>query len=137
MKNDCLFCQIITQQIPSHKIYENEFIYAFLDIFPNSNGHTLVIPKVHSQYYTDTADQYLSEVAIAAKKIAQQIYQTLKPGGINFISNEKELAFQQVFHYHLHIVPKYEKDKGYNFNLVPDQNNMQDLTTIKSLLEIK
>ncbi|AGM26549.1 histidine triad protein [Spiroplasma syrphidicola EA-1] len=137
MKKDCLFCQIIAQEIPSHKIYENEFVYAFLDIFPNSNGHTLVIPKVHSEYYTDTSDKYLSEVAIAAKKIAQQIYQTLKPEGINFISNEKELAFQQVFHYHLHIVPKYEKNKGYNFNLIPDQNSMQDLATIKNLLEIK
>ncbi|WP_425379920.1 HIT family protein [Spiroplasma endosymbiont of Stenodema calcarata] len=136
-KSDCIFCKIIAQEIPSKKIYENDLIYAFLDLFPNSDGHTLIIPKKHFDYYSATDDESLAAVAQAGKKIAEKIYQTLNPAGINYVSNEKSEAFQQVFHYHLHVIPKYKKEEGYNFNLNIEKEKLRDLDEIKNLLILK
>ncbi|AHF58279.1 MULTISPECIES: HIT family protein [Spiroplasma] len=136
LKKDCLFCRIINGEVPSSKVYENEYVYAFLDIFPNSDGHTLVIPKSHSDYFSDTEDLYLAEVAKASKLIANRIYDTLKPKGINYIINEKEEAFQQVFHYHMHVIPKYHRQEGYNFNINPN-DDLTSLDEIKNKIAIK
>ncbi|AXF97102.1 HIT family protein [Spiroplasma phoeniceum] len=136
-ENNCIFCEIIAQKIPSKKIYENNLVYAFLDAFPNSDGHTLVIPKKHFEYYSVTDDEYLTEVAKIGKIIAQKMYQTLKPVGINYVSNEKNEAFQKVFHYHLHIIPKYQKDEGYNFKINVDKEKLRDLAEIQQMLILK
>ncbi len=136
-KNNCIFCEIIVQKIPSKKIYENNLVYTFLDEFPNSDGHTLVIPKKHFEYYSVTDDEYLTEVAKVGKIIAQKMYQTLKPVGINYVSNEKIEAFQKVFHYHLHIIPKYEKDEGYNFKINVDKEKLRNLAEIQQMLILK
>lgn len=136
-KNDCIFCKIIAQEIPSKKIYENDLVYAFLDLFPNSDGHTLIIPKKHFDYYSETDDEHLAAVAKVGKKVAQKMYQVLKPVGINYVSNEKSEAFQQVFHYHLHVIPKYKKEEGYGFKLNVDKEKLRDLDEIKELLTLK
>ncbi|WHQ37227.1 HIT family protein [Spiroplasma sp. SV19] len=136
-KSDCIFCKIIAQEIPSKKIYENNLVYAFLDLFPNSDGHTLIIPKKHFDYYSETDDEYLAAVATVGKKIAQKMYQVLNPVGINYVSNEKSEAFQQVFHYHLHVIPKYKKEEGYGFKLNVDKEKLRDLDEIKDLLTLK
>ncbi|MBH8623074.1 HIT family protein [Spiroplasma sp. hyd1] len=136
-KSDCIFCKIIAQEIPSKKIYENDLVYAFLDLFPNSDGHTLIIPKKHFDYYSETDDKHLAAVAKVGKKVAQKMYQVLKPVGINYVSNEKSEAFQQVFHYHLHVIPKYKKEEGYGFKLNIDKEKLRDLDEIKELLTLK
>lgn len=136
-ENNCIFCKIIAQNIPSKKIYENNLVYAFLDAFPNSDGHTLVIPKKHFEYYSVTDDEYLAEVAKVGKIIAQKMYQTLSPVGINYVSNEKSEAFQKVFHYHIHIIPKYQKDEGYNFKINVDKEKLRDLAEIQQILTLK
>ncbi|WP_425378423.1 HIT family protein [Spiroplasma endosymbiont of Polydrusus pterygomalis] len=135
-ESNCLFCDIIAQKKPSKKIYENDLVYAFLDASPNSDGHTLVIPKKHFEYYSVTDDEYLAEVAKVGKLIAQKMYQALKPAGINYVSNEKNEAFQKVFHYHLHIIPKYQKDEGYSFKLNVDQGKLIDLAAIQTTLTL-
>ncbi|WP_338955528.1 HIT family protein [Spiroplasma endosymbiont of Polydrusus cervinus] len=136
-ESNCLFCDIIAQKTPSKQIYENDLVYAFLDAFPNSDGHTLVIPKKHFEYYSVTDDEYLAEVAKVGKLITQKMYQALKPAGINYLSNEKSEAFQKVFHYHLHIIPKYQKDEGYSFKLNVDQGKLRDLAAIQTILTLK
>lgn len=135
-KNNCIFCDIINQKIPSKKIYENNLVYVFLDSLPNSNGHTLIIPKKHFKYYSITEDKYLIEVIKIGKIIAQKIYKTLNPIGINYIINEKSGAYQKIFHYHFHIIPKYKKNEGYNPNININKKNIYDLTTIQKILTL-
>lgn len=136
-KNNCIFCEIISKKISSKKIYENNLVYAFLDVFPNSDGHTLIIPKKHFEYYSVTDNEYLAEIAIVAKIIAEKMYQTLKPIGINYISNEKSEAFQKIFHYHLHIIPKYKKNEGYIFKINVNKEKLRNLTEITEILTFK
>lgn len=111
---DCLFCKIIKQEIPSYKIYENKYVYAFLDIYPVTDGHALVIPKVHTENLIKTPDLYLIEVA-KAKKIVAEILLTKIEGikGFNYISNQERIANQVVFHYHEHILPKFKENEGF------------------------
>lgn len=78
-ENNCIFCKIIAQNIPSKKIYENKLVYAFLDAFPNSDGHTLVIPKKHFEYYSVTDDEYLAEVAKVGKNNCTKNVSNIKP----------------------------------------------------------
>lgn len=129
--DNCLFCKIINGEVPSHKIYENEYVYAFLDIFPNADGHTLVIPKKHFENYAQTEEIYLKEIAVAKKLIAKQLEEKLSPVGFNFVSNMGSEAFQVVFHYHEHIIPKYVKDDGYK-PTVNKVNLTDDLSLVLS-----
>ncbi|WP_026389124.1 HIT family protein [[Acholeplasma] multilocale] len=125
---DCLFCKIINQEIPSYKIFENEYTYAFLDINPVANGHTLVIPKKHFEDYSSTDDFYLAEVAKTKKIVANLLVEKLGAKGFNYVANEKEISGQIVFHYHDHIVPKYEIGKGYMHS-----NNRVDIEELENV----
>ena len=111
---ECLFCKIIKGEIPSYKIYEDEFTYAFLDISNDCNGHILVIPKEHYQDFSSCDDEYLVSVMLLAKQIVKKLNNSkLNPWGINYLSNEKDIAGQIVKHFHLHIIPKYAKNEGF------------------------
>ncbi|ACU78718.1 protein hit [synthetic Mycoplasma mycoides JCVI-syn1.0] len=110
---DCLFCKIINQEIPSYKIYENEYVYSFLDVRPVSNGHLLVITKKHFENFSACDDKYLQEVILAKKYLVNLLKEKLNPAGFNYLSNEQAISGQTVLHYHEHIMPKYEKDKGF------------------------
>ncbi|ATG97517.1 HIT family protein [Mesoplasma lactucae] len=135
---DCIFCKIVNKEISAPIVYENEYVLAFLDLQPNSNGHTLVIPKKHFKDLSDTDDKYLEEVAKAKKIVANHILESdLKPKGINYVSNQGEEAYQAVFHYHEHIIPKYKKSEGYVLSknviesgLIP-QDEILDMIKIK------
>ncbi|ARU91268.1 histidine triad protein [Spiroplasma clarkii] len=124
---DCIFCKIINQELPCKKIYEDDLCLAFLDIAPNSDGHCLVIPKTHSEDLTSSSFEDLQAVAIAKVKVVEILNAKLpqKPAGYNFISNQGAEAYQVVFHYHEHIVPKYVKDEGYTIKI---NKNPKDLT---------
>ncbi|WP_339023056.1 HIT family protein [Spiroplasma endosymbiont of Crioceris asparagi] len=132
LKADCLFCKIIKKEVPSFLIKENDYAYAFLDIYPNSVGHTLVIPKSHYDDYSSCDDQYLFEVSKLAKEVAILLKTKLKDiKGFNYVVNEKAIASQVVFHYHMHVVPKYEKSKGFGF-IINDAPTNLDLEEIKN-----
>ena len=128
---DCLFCKIINQEIPSYKIYENDYVYAFLDAYPNSDGHALVIPKTHCSNLMTCDNRSLQEVMIAAKVVSQKIQKALQPKGFNYVSNLGSLAYQVVMHFHIHIIPKYSKHYGYLLHRKP---NMQK--TIPEVLHL-
>ena len=105
--DNCLFCQIISQKVPSYKIMEDDQAYAFLDIYPISKGHTLVIPKKHSLNMLDTTDEAVCAVNKMAKKICLLYKKVLKVGNFVIKSHNGKLAGQEVDHFHIHIVPCY------------------------------
>ncbi|MBO5642404.1 MAG: HIT family protein [Kiritimatiellae bacterium] len=107
MKNNCVFCAIAAGEIPSFKVFEDENIFAFLDINPFSKGHVLVIPKEHSANLIETSDETLSSLMVAVKKVALGVKKALGCAGFNILQNNGEAAGQTVMHIHFHIVPRY------------------------------
>ena len=108
--NDCLFCKIVSGEIPCHKIYEDENFLAFLDINPVNPGHTLVIPKKHSSHLLETDDQILQAMMPLVKKLSQKITTALNSSGLNILINCGTGAGQIIPHTHLHIIPRLAKD---------------------------
>jgi histidine triad (HIT) family protein len=107
---DCLFCKIIRKEIPSYEIYEDNHVYAFLDIRPVHPGHVLVVPKMHSKGFRDAKPDDLKYVVFAAQKIAEAVMEALKTPAFNLELNDGEVAGQIVPHTHLHVIPRYEND---------------------------
>lgn len=110
MKNDCVFCAIAAGEIPSFKVYEDDLVLAYLDIGPFSFGHTLVIPKTHSEGLLDTDDATLAAVVARVKTIAAHLKNALPCDGFNILQNNGEAAGQTVKHLHFHIVPRRAGD---------------------------
>lgn len=112
MKNDCVFCAIAAGEIPSFKIYEDDLVLAYLDINPFTKGHTLVIPKAHSEGLLDTPAAKLGEIMARVQKVAAHIKATLPCEGFNILQNNGEAAGQTVKHLHFHIVPRNQCAAG-------------------------
>ena len=106
---DCIFCKIINGEIPSYKIYEDEVVLAFLDINPDSNGHTLIIPKKHYTDIMEIDNETLIHIFDVARKLKTQIEEKLHCNGVTFIQNNGDV--QEIKHYHLHIKPYYKKEE--------------------------
>ncbi len=120
--SDCLFCKIIEGKLPCFKLYEDNVVIAFLDIFPVHPGHVLVVPKKHSVDIFDTDESTLKQMIGVAKKIAPAVLKGAKAAGINLGMNNKPAAGQEVPHAHLHVIPRYEEDglKNWGKNLFKD-----------------
>ena len=108
---ECIFCRIIEGKIPCAKIYENGQVLAFLDIMPANKGHCLVVPKTHSQSLLEMDENDLHSVIKAAKKIAEAISLGLGNAGFNLVMNNGKEAGQVVNHSHIHIIPRFQKDR--------------------------
>ena len=107
--NDCIFCKIINNEIPSYTIYEDDIVKVFLDINPLSNGHTLIIPKKHYKDLSDIEEDVLNHILKIAKEIKLRIEEKLNPDGLTLIQNNG--CVQEVKHYHLHLKPYYNENK--------------------------
>lgn len=110
METNCLFCKIISGEIPSTRVYEDEQVLAFLDINPVNIGHTLVIPKQHFIHLYETPDEILGRMISTAKKIGIALKNALSADGINLEMNNDPVAGQVIFHAHIHIVPRFSGD---------------------------
>ncbi len=108
--DDCIFCKIIKGEIPSYKIYEDEYTYAFLDIAGDVDGHTLVIPKQHCTNILDCDEQTLAHVMQTVKKISNHYVSDCGYNGVNIINANDKSAQQSVFHLHFHIIPRKTND---------------------------
>ena len=108
MNNDCLFCKIVYGDIPSYKIYEDEIVIAFLDINPDSNGHTLIIPKKHYLDMNDIPLDTLTHIFKVAKELKNKLDKKLHTEGLTFIQNNGDI--QEVKHFHLHLKPYYKNN---------------------------
>lgn len=107
---DCIFCKIISGDIPSMKIYEDDLCLAYLDINPDSNGHTLIIPKTHYKDINDIPDDVLLHIYKTSKKIMKLLEEKLRCNGFSLLQNNGDV--QEVKHYHLHIKPYYNDKKS-------------------------
>jgi histidine triad (HIT) family protein len=109
-ENSCLFCKIIAKELPSHIIYEDTHILAFLDTNPVNPGHTLVLPKNHSSNILEIDDRELGFLALSIKKISLSVKKATEANGINIHINNESSAGQKVFHTHIHVIPRFEND---------------------------
>ncbi|AGR41497.1 HIT domain-containing protein [Spiroplasma taiwanense] len=133
--NECIFCKIIAREMEAKILFENEHTIAFLDLYPNSDGHSLVIPKKHFENFQETDDFYLSEVVKTKRIVTDLLNEKLNPVGFNFVSNQGVEAFQTVFHYHEHIIPKYHREKGLTFKVNKEVDDLDDLHNIHKKLK--
>lgn len=107
---DCIFCKMVAGQIPVAKVYEDEIVFAFLDIGPISDGHTLVIPKQHFEKLHDCPAELLGQVASRLGSIARAVAAAIAADGYNLLCNNGRAAGQLIEHLHFHIVPRNAGD---------------------------
>ena len=107
---ECIFCKIIEGKLPSYKIYEDDLFIVILDKFPLNLGHCLVIPKFHVEDIFGLCEKECPAIMPLAQKIALKLKKELEPSGFNIQQNNGRSAGQVVFHYHLHIIPRYDDD---------------------------
>ena len=114
MDQNCIFCKIIQGEIPSAKVYEDEEVFAFLDISQVTKGHTLIIPKKHVENIYETNEEIASSLFARVPKIANALKKAYQPAGINILNNNGKAAGQTVFHIHIHLIPRYDESDGYD-----------------------
>ena len=134
MKNNCVFCAIAANEIPSFKVYEDDLVLAYLDINPFSKGHTLVIPKEHSSGLLDTADETLAALVARVKKVASHLKTALPCDGFNILQNNGEAAGQTVMHIHFHIVPRYGKE---DISFISQKGDMDELKALADRIRME
>lgn len=125
---DCIFCKIINKEMPSYKIYENEFTYAFLDISNDGNGHILVIPKNHFENILDCSKDALCHLMETVQKISKHLVSDCGFDGVNIINASGQAAEQSVFHFHIHILPRAKEDNLKIFpSLAQNKESLEEL----------
>jgi histidine triad (HIT) family protein len=107
---DCIFCKIVAGDIPSTKVHEDERTVAFMDVNPGARGHLLVVPREHAADLHAISDEDLAAVARTARDMAAKAVDRLGAEGVNIIQNNGRAAWQTVFHYHVHVVPRWQDD---------------------------
>jgi histidine triad (HIT) family protein len=110
MAEDCIFCKIVAGELPSERVQDDEHTVAFMDINPWTRGHALVIPRSHSANIYEVGDDDLLHTTIAAKKLALRMKERLACDGVNLLNASEPAAWQTVFHFHMHVIPRYEDD---------------------------
>jgi len=107
---DCIFCKILAGELPVTIVDEDERTIAFMDISPATRGHALVIPRTHSADLLSVDAQDLQAVALASRRLARRVSERLRADGVNLVNSCGPAAWQTVFHFHMHVIPRYEDD---------------------------
>jgi histidine triad (HIT) family protein len=107
---DCIFCRIVAGELPSTRVDEDERTVAFLDIAPATRGHTLVIPRAHARDLLEVAPEDLAACAATAQRVAARMGERLGAAGVNLLNSCGAAAWQTVFHFHVHVIPRYADD---------------------------
>ena len=132
--NDCIFCKIAAGEIPSATLYEDEDFRVILDLGPASKGHALIIPKEHYRNLYDIDEELASKAIVLAKKMVKKMTDVLGCDGYNIVQNNEEAAGQTVFHFHMHLIPRYKDDNvglGWNMGKLTDQDRDEILGKMK------
>jgi histidine triad (HIT) family protein len=108
--DECIFCKIVAGELPAQIVDYDEHTVAFMDINPATRGHALVVPRHHVADLFEASDDDLERTAVAARRLAQRIEAALQPDGFNVLNACRPAAWQTVFHYHLHVIPRYDDD---------------------------
>ncbi len=135
MKNEnCIFCKIAAGEIPSATIYEDDDFRVILDIEPASKGHALILPKEHYANLYELPEELASKVLIVAKKVIARMTEIVGCDGYNVLQNNGEVAGQTVFHFHMHLIPRYKDDDvtiGWNQGELTDELKAEILSKMK------
>ena len=113
-QQDCIFCKIVSGQIPSIKIFENDMVLAFLDVGPISDGHTLVIPKQHCEGMNQASPETVAQIARTFPMLGGAVQKAMHADGYNVLCNNGAAAGQVVEHLHFHIIPRHDNDGVFN-----------------------
>lgn len=108
---NCIFCKIANGEIPSATLHEDEDFRVILDLGPASKGHALILPKTHAANIYELPEETAGKAMILAKKMAVKLHDALQCDGFNIVQNNGEIAGQTVFHFHMHLIPRYEGDQ--------------------------
>ena len=108
--SDCLFCGIVAGTVPGQIVDSDERTVAFMDINPATRGHALVVPREHAADLIEISDEDLAATMTAARRLAARIDEVLEPDGFNILNSCRPVAWQTVFHFHVHVIPRYEDD---------------------------
>ena len=135
MKDEtCIFCKIANGEIPSATLYEDEEFRVILDISPASKGHALILPKEHYANLYELSDELAAKALVLAKKMTLKMKDILNCDGYNVVQNNGESAGQTVFHFHMHLIPRYEGDQvglGWNMGELKDADRQEILDKLK------
>ena len=132
-RQHCIFCDIVAGKAPCVRVYEDEHTLAFMDINPATRGHVLVIPKRHAQDLLDVSPEDLQHVMRTVQRLAPAMDQALRPDGINLIQANRRAAFQSVFHFHIHIVPRWWND-GLRPPWAPRRGDRTEIEAVGALI---
>lgn len=132
MKNEnCIFCKIANGEIPSKTLYEDEEFRVILDLGPAAKGHALILPKNHYADLYELPEETASHAMLLAKKMAERMTEKLHCDGFNLMQNNGEAAGQTVFHFHMHLIPRYRND-GQKIGWKPGEPSQEELEEIKN-----
>lgn len=131
---ECIFCAIVEGKIPSTKVYEDEHVFAFMDIAPANPGHLLIIPKQHYRNIFDMPPEIGSKIMEAAVPLATAIRKALNPDGLNLFQSNEAAGFQTVFHFHLHLIPRWEGDP-LRLPWKPSEGNIEEIGNIAKKIQ--
>ena len=132
MKNDnCIFCKIANGEIPSKTLYEDEKFRVILDLGPAAKGHALILPKSHYADLYELPEDTAADAMILARQMAARITDRLQCDGFNLMQNNGETAGQTVFHFHMHLIPRY-RDDGQKIGWIPGEPSAEELEEIKN-----
>ena len=124
-KDDCIFCKIANGEIPSSTLYEDDDFRVFLDLAPASKGHALIVPKEHFDNLYELSDEKASKALVLAKKMISKMTEALKCDGFNVLQNNNECAGQTVYHFHMHLIPRYIGD-DVGLKWTPGENTQEE-----------
>lgn len=133
-EKDCIFCKIAAGEIPSATLYEDDDFRVILDLGPASKGHALILPKEHYRNLYDIDEEVVAKAMILAKKMVNKLTKVLDCDGYNIVQNNGECAGQSVFHFHMHLIPRYKGDQvglGWKMGELSEEDKKEILDKMK------
>lgn len=136
VKDDCIFCKLANGVFPTNSIYEDENFNVILDLGPATKGHALILPKHHYANLYEIPEDLAAEAMKLGKRLAIHMTDKLQCDGFNLVQNNNECAGQTVFHFHLHLIPRYEND-GQEILWKPQEPSKEELEELRQILTLK
>lgn len=134
MRDDnCIFCKLANGVFPTNSIYEDDEFNVILDLSPATKGHALILPKEHYKNLYEIPDETAAKAMKLAKEMAVKMTEKLQADGFNLVQNNNEVAGQTVFHFHMHLIPRYNDD-GQTINWIPGKPSEEELSAVKNLI---
>lgn len=128
----CFFCKIINKEVPAEIIYEDENVIAILDIEPRAPGHTMILPKIHTENILDLPEEEIEGVFKGVRKVTELLNKSLKPDGFTIGINHGKVSGQTIEHLHIHIIPRWNNDGGGSIHDVVDNPPKESLEEIRN-----